>query len=47
LKSATTEIKKIEKDHHLKKEKRAERNYHYPIQQKNHYYYDYDLSILS
>jgi len=26
--------KKIEKDHHLKKEKRAERNYHYPIQQK-------------
>jgi len=39
--------KKIEKDHHLKKEKRAERNYHYPIQQKNHYYYDYDLSILS
>jgi len=26
--------KKIEKDHHLKKEKRAEKNYHYPIQQK-------------
>jgi len=40
-------MKKWKKDHHLSKKKKGWKNETTNTPEKTHYYYDYDLSILS